>query len=267
MLTLLTWNLREGGHDEAEGDRTEAIGAVLSAEPADVVVLPECGDLAGDGRLARVIRAAGLSGRTTSAGPRGFDVGLVVRPPARLVAFAERPSGGRVPLAVGLIEAPGLGRLSVVGAHFDAEGPGLRERQAAHVTGLLPELEPLVVVLGDLNALSHQDGLGPDVLSAMSERHAARHADGRGQPATGAIRVLAESGLVDAFLAAATPGERGATVPTAIPVPPRFAPLRLDYAFITAPLVARLRSCRVVRTALAATASDHFPLTLRMGGP
>ena len=71
---------------------------------------------------------------------------------------------------------------------------------------------------------------------------------------------MLEAGYVDAFRMI-EPDGRGYTFPTWDPH------LRLDYAFMPARDVARLRRCRVLKSAAADTASDHLPLemTLELG--
>jgi endonuclease/exonuclease/phosphatase family metal-dependent hydrolase len=57
---------------------------------------------------------------------------------------------------------------------------------------------------------------------------------------------------------AGEPWAAGATVPTALPQPPRFGTLRLDYIWLSSDVPAALTACDVWREAPAPAASDHY---------
>jgi len=67
------------------------------------------------------------------------------------------------------------------------------------------------------------------------------------------IQLVLDAGYADAFRAR-HPDDPGLTLPTGRPQ------VRLDYAFVPASTVNRVRRCEVVRTPHAVDASDHFPL-------
>jgi endonuclease/exonuclease/phosphatase (EEP) superfamily protein YafD len=261
----MTWNLLEGGSDAVSGPRHDLIGEVLRAERPDVLVACEAGDVDA-GPLADALRGAGLSGRATAGADPGYDVAVLVRPPSVLEGFEEVASGGPSPFAVARVAVPGLGSLGIVAAHLHHLDVEARLRQAERAASLLDARMPRAVV-GDLNALSDEDGLDAAVLGTLPEHHGARHAHADGRLATGVPAVLRAAGLRDAWRVlhgGRGPDANGHTVPTDIPQPPRFGPLRLDYAFLSTELLARLRACRVVRSAAARRASDHLPLVVEL---
>ena len=71
------------------------------------------------------------------------------------------------------------------------------------------------------------------------------------------VDAMLEASYVDAYRRL-NPREPGATFPTWDPH------LRLDYAFVTEPLVDRVAACQVLKPPAAEHASDHFPLLLEL---
>jgi endonuclease/exonuclease/phosphatase family metal-dependent hydrolase len=159
------------------------------------------------------------------------------------------------------LEAPSVGTLTLVGAHLDYRDPGARERQVTELLARLSGPGPRVL-LGDLNSISHEDGLGAGVLAVLPAEHVPRHRNADGSLATAVTRRLTGAGFVDSWAAARRGGEEGATVPTEVPSPPRFGRLRLDYAFLSGDVAGRLAAVRVVRTPDSARASDHYPVVV-----
>jgi exodeoxyribonuclease-3 len=66
-------------------------------------------------------------------------------------------------------------------------------------------------------------------------------------------QVVKDAGYVDVFRAL-HPMDPGLTLPALKPQ------VRLDYLFVPAPSVDRVKTCEVVRAEAAARASDHLPL-------
>lgn len=104
------------------------------------------------------------------------------------------------------------------------------------------------VILGDFNALAPSN----DSQHFDMPKKPGREVVWGGQ----VVAHLLQTGYVDAYAAAGQgPGE---TWPTENPR------VRIDYAFLSPPLAARLRRCQRWETAVARVASDHFPVLLEL---
>jgi endonuclease/exonuclease/phosphatase family metal-dependent hydrolase len=259
LSTLMTYNLYEGGFGGG-GRRLDLAASVVRAARPDVLGLCEAHGMAEDPRrFTDFCAAVGMRGRIVEA-PSGYHVALLARLPHAVLSFEAADVGGLNPAGVGVLRLGRLGDVRACVAHFDYAHPLVRQQEAEALVSLLDAGPRLV--LGDLNALSHLDGLTRQDLLALPLHHVERHVDGDGEIALGATRVLERAGLVDAWRAANPAGRRGdgLTVPTAVPEPARFGPMRIDYVFLSEDLAPRLRGCRVVREEPADRASDHYPV-------
>ena len=259
-LRLMTWNLLEGGRG-AEGPRLDLITSVLRSVQPDVLTACEGQGLAEDPRLLADIAAAiGMRARLAPADDGAHAV-LFTRPSIAVTHFGALALGGPRRAAVGVLRAPGLPEIMLAGCHLDARDPSLRANEIATLLANLPPQWPRVV-MGDLNSISHEDGITRRDLMGLPLHHVERHVAPDGEPDTRVTRALAAAGLVDAWRLAhaGAPFTQGCTVPTAIPQPPRFGAMRLDYVFLSADIPAALTSCEPWREKPAPRASDHYPL-------
>ena len=211
-------------------------------------------------RFADLCAAVGMRGRIAAA-PSGYHVALLARTPHVVTEFEPVDVRGLNPLGIGSVRIATLGDVQVAVAHLDYREPAGRKAEAHALVTLLDPNRPRIV-LGDLNALSHRDGLTRADLLSLPLHHVERHVEADGEVETGTTRVLEESGLVDAWRAAnpSAPAVEGWTVPTGVPHPLHFAPMRIDYIHVSADLARGIVSCRVLRDPPAAQASDHFPV-------
>lgn len=259
-LRLMTFNLFEGGSG-AGGRRLDLAAAVIRAARPDVLGLCEAHGLVEDpARFADLCAAVGMRGRIAAA-PSGYHVALLGRTPHVVTEFEPVDVRGLNPIGIGNVRVATRGDVQVAVAHLDYREPAGREAETRALASLLDPACPRIV-LGDLNALSHSDGLTRADLLALPLHHVERHVEADGEVATGTTRVLEEAGMVDAWRAAnpAAPAGEGSTVPTDVPEPPHFAPMRIDYVFVSADLARGLAGCRVIRDPPAPQASDHFPV-------
>ena len=259
-LRLMTWNLLEGGRG-AEGPRLDLITSVLRAVQPDVLTACEAHGLAEDPRLlADIAAAVGMRARLAPADD-GAHVLLLTRPSVAVTHFGALALAGPRRAAVGVLRAPGLPEIMLAGCHLDARDPSQRLREAQVLLASMPPQWPRVV-MGDLNSISHEDGLTRRDLMSLPLHHVERHVAPDGEPDTRVTQALSAAGLVDAWRLAhaGVPVAAGATVPTAIPQPPRFGSMRLDYIFLSADIPAALTACEPWREKPAPRASDHFPL-------
>ena len=264
----MTYNLYEGGMGGG-GRRLDLVAAVVRAARPDVLALCEAHGMAEEpSRFADLAAAVGMRGRVAPA-PSGFHVALLARAPHALAAFHGISLGGTNVLGAGLVRMAGIGDVMVAVAHLEPFDPAARQAEAERLAAMIDPSLP-AIVLGDLNGLSHRDGLTRADLLKLPLHHVERHVEQDGEVATGATRALEAAGLVDAWRAVHphaspergphAPPEQGWTVPTSVPSPPHFGPMRVDYVFLSRDLAGRLVRCEPWRETPAATASDHFPV-------
>ena len=129
-------------------------------------------------------------------------------------------------------------------------------RRVKEVRGLLAmakaEGEDVHVLTGDFNTLAPGEAL--DLARLPARLRAVTWLTGK-RIRWKTVALMLEAGYVDAFRLV-EPDGRGYTFPTRDPH------LRLDYAFMPARDVVRLRGCRVLRSEAADSASDHLPLEM-----
>jgi endonuclease/exonuclease/phosphatase family metal-dependent hydrolase len=259
-LRLMTYNVFEGGMGGG-GRRLDLVASVVRAARPDVLALCEAHGMAEEpSRFADFAAAVGMRGRVAPA-PSGFHVALLVRAPHALAAFHGISLGGPNVLGAGLVRMAGLGDVMVAVAHLEPFDPAVRQAEAERLAAMIDPSLP-AIVLGDLNGLSHRDGLTRADLLELPLHHVERHVDQDGEVATGVTQALEAAGLVDAWRAVhphAAP-ELGWTVPTAVPTPPHFGPMRIDYVFVSGDLAGRLSRCEPWREPPAPAASDHYPV-------
>ena len=259
-LRLMTYNLLEGG-EGGGARRLDLIASVIRAARPDVLALCEAHGFAeSPSRFADLCAAVGMRGRVAPS-ESGDHVALLARLPHAVVSFEPVAMGGAGAAGMGEVRIAGLGDLQVAACHLDHRDPESRRREAE---SLLRRLDPerSCVVLGDLNGLSHRDGLTRRDLMALPLHHVERHVDSDGEVATSTLRVMEEGGLVDAWrhVNPEAPTAEGWTVPTGMPRPPRLGPKRVDYVLVSDDLAAHLTGAFVHREPPAEQASDHFPV-------
>jgi endonuclease/exonuclease/phosphatase family metal-dependent hydrolase len=259
-MRLMTWNLLEGG-ESAEGRRRDLIAQVLREARPDVLLLVEAGGLAAEADALRDLSAVLTMRGFPLLAPSGRHLLLMVRPPVRIVVAEGMDAGGLQPALLARLQVPGLPDLQIAGVHLDFRSPLVRRQEMRRVLAALDASQPRAL-LGDLNNASHEDGLSRSEILALPLHHVERHVQADGLFDTSVTQDLAAAGMVDLWRLAhaGEPTQAGATVPTDIPRPPRFAAMRLDYIFLSADAPVALRSCDPWRRQPAPGASDHFPL-------
>jgi endonuclease/exonuclease/phosphatase family metal-dependent hydrolase len=159
----------------------------------------------------------------------------------------------------GLLEArlqlPDHGPLTVYVTHLDHKSEAVRLTQLAAVrTWTVRDRNRPHVVMGDFNAISAWDfAHNPAGLERLSQFVKGEHMVNRDGGGPQVVAQMEKAGYVDAYRQIGAPGAQ-TFLPATDP------PIRIDYIFVSAPLVPALRDCRIWPEAPGAEASDHRPV-------
>lgn len=251
-MKVMTWNIKTGG-----GTRLPAILAVLRRERPDVLALQELRDFGRhDGRRMREVAEA--AGMTAHLAPSAFGqpVAVLARPPLELTR--TRAVRWRLHHAAAAAVIPtGEGPLTVVSTHLNPFAPYRRMREARWLAARYASRGRLVLLAGDLNALSPRtDHTGE--LERLHPLYRRRHQAADGSADTRAIEAFEAAGFVDLWRG---DGD-GRTAPTTEGGGREFSGMRLDYVLGSPPVAARARNLRVVRGDETEHASDHYPVVV-----
>lgn len=146
---------------------------------------------------------------------------------------------------------------SVVVAHLSHIDEDTRLREVDIILRHVRMKEP-TIIMGDFNALSPLDRYD-DAKVLQDMRKAGIDKFGRKKLRKEVIKKIMATGFIDAVRAHSKKFEY--SVPTKYCKDKNhFTKLRLDYLFITDPLLRNLRNARIIRTAETNQLSDHFPL-------
>lgn len=192
-----------------------------------------------------------------SASRRGQSLAFLSRRPVRSFAW-HRPRVSRH----AFLEIELADDVRVFGVHLSAVHAAWTERRRiAELRALLESIrrhqEGFHVLAGDFNTLAPGELL--DLRKLPGRLRALVWLSG-GRVRWRTIQIVLDGGYADGFRAR-HPADPGYTFPTWDPH------VRLDFIFLPAPSLARLRSCEIVGGAEAATASDHLPLLAEFEGP
>ena len=240
-MKLLSYNIRYGG----AGREDQLVTVIKDASP-DLVILQEA---TAPHVVERIARATGMK---FWAARTGHSLGFISR---EEVAHYEwhRPRGAKR----AFLEIVPHGReLCVFGLHLSAIHSNWTERRRIReLRALLESIKHrqggFHVILGDFNTLAPGELLDTTLLPLRLRPFIWLSG---GYIRWGTIQMMLDSGYVDGYRMI-QPHDRGFTFPTWNPH------VRLDYIFVPAPFVDRLKTCQVFNgSGVAAQASDHFPL-------
>lgn len=247
-LRVLTYNILRGGDG-----REDAIGAVLAAAQADVVLLQE---VAAEAVVTRLASALGYEAVVAEANQPMHKIALLSRLPV-MHHVAVHPFPLRRTLLEARLAPPAGGVLHLFGVHLVApshlglfeqwrlaELAFIRKRMAA--AGDAPCL-----LAGDFNAV--EPGAPLDTRGMPGWLRAGLRLQG-GRAATGAIASMRMAGWHDLYREL-NPGVDGFTLPATRPN------TRLDYLFANGALRIYARTCTVLTAPdVVRAASDHLPV-------
>lgn len=237
-MRVVTYNIWNGGEE-----RLDDIAAVVAGADPDAVALVEATSRANAGELARSLGMELIFGEANL----GFHVAWLSRLAMRS-ARNHRPALLAKTLTEIEVESDG-GPVRLFATHLasrhDPRPPA--EEVPAVLDVLRSAGDAPHLLVGDFNALTVGDPVGEPPPGVEKRGEAVE-----GVPRL-AIGPLLEAGYVDCYRAL-HPDEPGYTYLAWAPW------LRLDYAFASPALAARLVECDVVGGDLAARASDHLPV-------
>lgn len=239
IIKLLSYNIRFGGRG-----REAQLAAVIRNVAPDLVVFQEAID---PDVIERLATATSLP---IWAARRRHSIGYISRLPISHHEW-HYPAGAKHSFLEIVLEGS---ESRIFGLHLSARFSKWDERQRAReIQSLLKSIERYQegfhVLVGDFNTLAPGEVLDARRMPAwiraliwISGRDLQRET----------IKVIADAKYSDGYRMLHQ--EKGYTFPVWDPH------LRLDYIFLPERFGARLKSCEVIASEAAATASDHFPL-------
>lgn len=239
-IRVLTYNIRRGG-----SGREEALGHVIRACRADVVVLQEATDPGVVERLARSNEMAQHASR------EGQSLAFLSRRPVGQYGWHKPRISRHAFLEIELAET----KARIFGVHLSAVHAAWTERRRieelrALLRGIAAHQAGWHVLTGDFNTLAPGELLD---LSKLPRRLRALVWLSGGKVRWRTIQSILEAGYLDAFRSL-HPDAAGHTFPTWEPH------VRLDFLFLPHRSSSLLKSCEVMDVPRAREASDHLPL-------
>jgi exodeoxyribonuclease-3 len=240
LFRILSYNICRGGKG-----REQALGHVIAACRADLVVLQEATDPDVVGRLAK---ATGMEQHGSRAGQ---SLGFLSR--SRVPKFGwHKPRMSRHAFLE--IELPAA-QARVFGVHLSAVHAAWTERRrVVELQALLKSVaahqDGIHLLTGDFNTLAPGELLD---FSRLPHRLRALVWLSGGKIRWRTIQMVLDGGYVDGFRSL-HPDVPGRTFPTWDPH------VRLDFVFVPRRIASLLTSCEVMDVPRAREASDHLPL-------
>jgi exodeoxyribonuclease III len=240
VIRILSYNIRRGG-----SGREDALAATIAECSPDVVVFQEATD------PAVVKTLASRAGMSYWASRANLSLAFISRVPIEHFEW-HRPALSRH----AFLEIVPYGReFRLFGVHLSAVFAAWTERRRefelrALLRSIASHQHGFHALLGDFNTVAPGELLD---VAALPRRVRATVWLSGGHIRWRTIQLVLDAGYVDAFRQR-HPDDPGLTLPTEGPQ------VRLDYAFVPASTVDRVRTCEVVRSPHATVASDHFPL-------
>lgn len=197
-----------------------------------------------------------------------FDIALSGQEDYHVAVFSKYPFKDvhkLQPLArachVALIDSP-LGELSVASLHLTPFTEDLRRPEIDLIADFQKKYDKRVL-MGDMNSLSRYDEYDPAIVKDFYDKLIKKFTSD-GKLRFDAIDKILSMGYYDT--AVELGGNKENTVPTPLPVEAihQHHKMRLDYIFVSKPLLPHIRNYLVIKNALTDKASDHYPVTVEL---
>jgi len=270
-MRVLTYNIH-GWRTRDGQPNFDAVAALLAAADADMIALNE---------VNYPHSQAGVDGPLLTALAARLEMRYVFGPCLRWPAQDNLPADAygnallsRWPILAsaahhltpapgheqrGLLEAriqlPDRGPFTVYVTHLDHKAEAVRLTQLRALrTWTVRDRNRPHVVMGDFNAISAWDfAQNPVGLDRLAQFVNGAHMVNRDGGGPQVVAQMEKAGYVDVYSRFGAPGAQTFVLATN-------PPIRIDYIFVSEPLVPALRDCRIQHEPPSAEASDHRPV-------
>lgn len=158
---------------------------------------------------------------------------------------------------IALIDTP-IGQLSIASLHLTPFSEDMRHPEIDKIIEFQKGYENRIL-MGDMNALSQYDNYNAGIINDFNGQQLRKFTTS-GKLRFDGINKILSVGYFDSALQLGMHQEP--TVPTAANKDVDHARMRLDYIFVSRPLLAHLKSYSVIKNAVTEKASDHYPISV-----
>jgi len=250
-MKFLTYNIFDGG-----AGRLDLIISVIKSQSPDILTINEANDFSADnGKIIKEFsEKIGTPHYEIAPTEWGYDVAVFSKTP-----FIEKEilmSGKRA--AVSVVVDSEYGPIAVIGAHLN---PGTEDVRLSEIKTIIESQRKYQnrVIMGDLNALSRQDGYSPERVRGFNSKQLQKFTD-NGKPHFEVTDELLKSGYHDA--AFHLKKNDVTTVPTPSNKDDAHTDLRLDYIFVSESLLGHVSDYEVIKNKVTDEGSDHYPVKM-----
>lgn len=253
-MKLMTYNILDGAVDTL----SQVIEIVKSESP-DYLTLNEANTFAKDDNKI-------LKQFAQETNFPYFDIALSGQLDYHVAVFSKYPFKKvhkLQPLARACLIAfidTGLGELSIASLHLTPFSEDLRDGEIDMIVNFQKEYANRVLT-GDMNSLSKSDGYNENMIKDFNKTQLRKFTTD-GKIRFDAIDKILSTGYFDSAVKLRKNKEY--TVPTAANIDPAHSHMRLDYLFVSQPLLDHMDSYRVVKNKLTDKASDHYPIVVEL---
>ncbi len=252
----MTYNIASGGID-TNGSRIEHITKIINDENPDFLAIQEAVNFEkNDFALLKIISSETnlpyfefSEGQVYEDGNRYHVASLSKSPVKDLNTFSDTPftHAGLVTTVDSI-----AGKLTLCNIHLHSRSEDERLKGANAILENLSKFEK-IIILGDHNALSRIDQYDDTTTDEFThyDLHRFEVTDLFNENFIDTARFLQKNDM-----------RTHPTVGMGHPISK--TPVRIDYIFVTEPLVVNLKDITVIKTETAEIASDHYPVTLTL---
>ncbi len=250
-MKLMTYNILNGGEK-----RLPLITKVIKEESPDYLTINEANIFTANNNeiLKKVAKETGFP---------YYDIALSGELDFHVAAFSKFPFKSvqkLQPLMRACIIAKidtDFGEISIASLHLTPNSEDLRHPEINLVVNDQIQY-PNRILMGDMNSLSSHDGYSPNLVKNLNEKSLKRFTtDGRLR--FDAIDKIESCGYFDS--AVHLNKNKEYTSPTLLNQYSQHYNMRLDYIFLSKPLLSHLAGYKVIKNEITRKASDHYPVT------
>lgn len=253
-MKLMSYNILDGGLD-----RLPLIIDAIKKEAPDYLTINEANTFAKDDNkilkdLAQQIRLP------------YFDIALSGEYDYHVAAFSKYPFKKVIKLqplmracVVAVVETE-IGVISIASLHLTPYSEDLRHPEIDLIIKSQQQYENRIL-MGDMNSLSKYDNYDPQMMQTFNEGQLKKFTT-NGEFRFDAINKMLSVGYYD--VAKELKKNNDTTVPTPANEDASHSSMRLDYIFVSKPLLSHIASYSVIKNGITNKASDHYPIVAEM---